>query len=227
MDKSDIQELIAALYLRLNGYFSSGFIAHAPVGNLTEIDVLAVRFPEHKEPEREVEPCMHLHPPNDCVDFIVGEVKGGKKNPKFNTRFYQCPEAVEKVLNWIGAFSKTEIADLVPKVIAAAEPRTWRTRDDFPALPIPGSGAQLRLVLFAPDHTREPMRRGPAVYGDDMVNFIWKCLHPTNTRVGCAVDYNRNLWGHQFNALATYFKDWSRQAPGKIEDVYSAVLGGT
>ena len=42
MDKSDLQELLAALYLRLNGYFPSGFIAHAPVGNLTEIDILAL-----------------------------------------------------------------------------------------------------------------------------------------------------------------------------------------
>jgi hypothetical protein len=83
------------------------------------------------------------------------------------------------------------------------------------------------LVLFAPDHTRETKHRRPAIYGDDMVKFIWKCLRPTDTRVGCAVDYNRNLWGHQFNALVAYFKDWSRQAPGKVEDVYLAVLGNT
>ena len=62
MDTSDLQELLAALYLRLNGYFPSGFIAHASVGNLTEIDILAVRFPDHRELEREVEPCVHLTP---------------------------------------------------------------------------------------------------------------------------------------------------------------------
>ena len=63
MDRSDFEELLAALYLRVNGYFASGFIAHAPVGNLTEIDVLAVRFPKHQEPEREIASCAYLHPP--------------------------------------------------------------------------------------------------------------------------------------------------------------------
>jgi RimJ/RimL family protein N-acetyltransferase len=31
VDKSDLQELLAALYLRLNGYLASGYIAHARV----------------------------------------------------------------------------------------------------------------------------------------------------------------------------------------------------
>ncbi len=227
MDKSDLQEVLAALYLRLNGYFLSGFIAHAPVGNLTEIDILAVRFPGHKETEREVKPCAHLHPPNDCIDFVLGEVKGGKKNPKFNPKFHQRPDVVEKVLNRIGAFSNEEIADLVPKVIAAARPEIWRKRDDFPALPVPNLRAQLRLILFAPDRTRDLKYRRPMIYGDDMVNFIWKCLRPTSPRVGCAVDYDRKLWGHEFNALVAYFKNWTLEAPGKIEDVYTAVLGDT
>src|SRR5436309_2351830 len=126
MDKSDLQELLAALYLRLNGYFPSGFIAHAPVGNLTEIDILAVRFPDHKELEREVEPCAHLHPPKDYIDLVVGEVKGGRKNANFNPKFYQRPETVEKVLNRIGAFSRNEVADLVAQVMTAAKPESWK-----------------------------------------------------------------------------------------------------
>ena len=32
------------LYLRLNGYFVSGYIVHAPHGATTELDVLAVRL---------------------------------------------------------------------------------------------------------------------------------------------------------------------------------------
>lgn len=225
MDKSDLQELLAALYLRLNGYFPSGFIAHAPVGNLTEIDILAVRFPDHKELEREVEPCVHLHPPKKCIDLIVGEVKGGKKNPNFNPKFHQRPAAIEKVLNRIGAFSKNEIADLVPQVSAAAKPENWRTHHDFPVLPVKSWRAQLRLVLFAPDQIRDANRSRPAIYGDDMVNFIWKCLRPTSRRAGCAVDYNPELWGHQFNDLIAYFKDRARQTPGEVSHVYAALLG--
>ncbi len=69
MDKSDLQEVLTALYLRLNGYLASGYIAHAHVGNLTEIDIIAVRFPGHKEPEREVSPCKYLRPPSDRIDL--------------------------------------------------------------------------------------------------------------------------------------------------------------
>lgn len=225
MDKSDLQELLAALYLRLNGYFPSGFIAHAPVGNLTEIDILAVRFPDHKEPEREVDPCVHLHPPKDCIDLVIGEVKGGKKNANFNPKFYQRAAAVEKVLNRIGAFSKNEIADLVPQLSAAAKPESWRKHHDFPVLPVQNWRAQLRLVLFAPDQNRNAKQTRPAIYGDDMVNFIWKCFRPPSPRAGCAVDYNPELWGHQFNPLIAYFKDKARQAPGEVSNVYAALLG--
>jgi hypothetical protein len=224
MDKSDLQELLAALYLRLNGYFSSGFIAHAPVGNLTEIDILAVRFPNHEEPEREIEPCAHLQPPKDCIDLLIAEVKGGKKNPNFNPNFYQRPKAIEKVLNRMGAFSKNEITDLVPQLSAAAEPGRWRKYHDFPVIPVQRWRAQLRLVLFAPDQKRDAKQVRPTIYGDDMLNFTWQCLHPESPRAGCAVDYNAELWGHQFNSLVAYFKDKGRQAPGEISDVYEALL---
>ncbi len=216
-----------ALYLRLNGYFASGFIAHAPDGNLTELDVLAVRFPKHKEPEREIQPCTHLHPSKDRVDVLIGEVKGGEKNPKFNAKFRERPEAVKKVLNRIGAFSDEEIDDFVPKIMAMANPETLRKADDFPVLPVGSSLAQIRLVLFAPDQRRDSKKKGPVIYGDDMLNYSWECLHPSAPRVECAVDYDRKLWGHQFNDLVAYFKDWRRQRPGTIKDVYVTVLGDT
>ena len=76
-NKSDIQETLVSLYLRLNGYFVSGFIVHAPHQVGTELDVLAVRFPRYIEPEREVHGCEHLAIPSEKIDFIVGEVKGG------------------------------------------------------------------------------------------------------------------------------------------------------
>jgi hypothetical protein len=108
VDKSDLQELLTALYLRLNRYLASGYIAHARVGNLTEIDIVAVRFPGHKEPEREVSPCKHLRPPSDRIDFLVGEVKGGQRNANFNPKFREQPDAIRKVLHRLGAFSDQE-----------------------------------------------------------------------------------------------------------------------
>src|ERR1700722_1957421 len=109
MNKSAIQEMLVSLYLRLNGYFVTGFIVHADRGVRTEIDVLAVRFPRHKEPEREVPPSSYLEIPTANIDFLVGEVKGTSGNANFNIRFRENPHAVRAVLHRFGAFSDAEI----------------------------------------------------------------------------------------------------------------------
>lgn len=98
MNRSDVQETLVSLYLRLNGYFVSGFIVHAQKGAATEMDVLAVRFPSHQEPEREVQCCKHLAIPSNQIDFIVGEVKGGQGAVNFNARFRENLGAIKTVL---------------------------------------------------------------------------------------------------------------------------------
>jgi hypothetical protein len=54
MTKADAQEAVVALYLRLNGYFTTGFIVQSstPGRVTTELDVLAVRLPHNAEPDR-------------------------------------------------------------------------------------------------------------------------------------------------------------------------------
>ncbi|MFI5091015.1 MAG: hypothetical protein ACHP7P_13235 [Terriglobales bacterium] len=44
-----------------------------------------------------------------CIDFIVGEVKGGSDNVNFNVRFRDDPEAIRTVLQHFGAFPDGEI----------------------------------------------------------------------------------------------------------------------
>jgi hypothetical protein len=109
MDRSDVQETLVHLYLRLNGYFVSGYIVQAPHGATTELDVLAVRFPRHEEAEREIPCSEHLAIPAERIDFVVGEVKGGTGNVNFNVRFRNNPAAVRSVLNRFGAFPCGEI----------------------------------------------------------------------------------------------------------------------
>jgi hypothetical protein len=57
-ERSDIQERLLHLYLRLNGYFVSGFIPHSHEHGkiLTQVDALAVRHPFNCEPKRGIEP---------------------------------------------------------------------------------------------------------------------------------------------------------------------------
>jgi hypothetical protein len=56
MRKSDVHEILTMLYLRLNGYFTTGLILHSPERGQarTDIDCLAVHHPYHRQSERGV-----------------------------------------------------------------------------------------------------------------------------------------------------------------------------
>ena len=87
LSEKNIQEALVSLYLRLNGYFTSGFIVHDDSDDpresvVTDIDILAVKFPHNREPEREIQPSRYLSISDQKTDFIIGEVKSGEKeNP--------------------------------------------------------------------------------------------------------------------------------------------------
>ena len=59
------QEAVVTLYLRLNSYFTSGFIVHsdAPGHNTAELDVLVVRLPHNAEPQRDIAGAPELDRP--------------------------------------------------------------------------------------------------------------------------------------------------------------------
>lgn len=232
IDKSDVQEILVHLYLRLNGYFVSGFIAHAARGVRTEIDVIAVRFPMHKEPEREIDCSEYLSIPVDKVDFLVGEVKGGS-SIKFNTRFRNNQEAIRNILQRFGAFDSDEISRATANVSGLLDPSVLRRNQAFPSMELKCSTsigsqlASLRFILFAAGKTREVDSAKYCIMQDDMVNFIWKCFRPDGKRDECDDRYNFELWGPQFNELVRCFKNKELCKPPTLNEIYAAyeVLG--
>ena len=110
-EKSQIQEQLVRLYLRLNGYLSSGYIIHSDEhGNInSETDVLAVRFPNNCEPERNVPPDAILHTSDTHTDFLVCEVKSHGKSPQFNSPLKNNTENMHKILRWLGALTPNEV----------------------------------------------------------------------------------------------------------------------
>jgi hypothetical protein len=96
VEKGEIQETLVSLYLRLNDFFVSGFIVHASHGVGTEMDVLAVRFPSHKEPEREVQPCRYLAVPTDHIDSLLSKFteNTARESPKLQ-HFHPLAPCVE------------------------------------------------------------------------------------------------------------------------------------
>lgn len=221
MRKSEVQETVASLYLRLNGYFVSGFIVHATDQVKTEIDLLAVRFPYHEEPEREIKCCQYLSPPDGRVDFIVGEVKGGSGKLGFNRRFREDPEAIRTVLRRVGAFKSADIERVCREAPARLEAKDDAEPEPFPCFVAADGSAQIRFVVFAMEQTRASEEAGPYLYSSDALGYVWKCFRPEKERQDCAVRYNFNLWGPQLTRTVRYFKDKARLTPGNIADLYA------
>src|SRR5580658_7819091 len=73
--RSRMQEQLLSLYLRLNGYFVSGLIVHSPTPgeNFTEVDLLGIRFPRSREPERQIDSDPLLETSTDLIDLVICE----------------------------------------------------------------------------------------------------------------------------------------------------------
>src|ERR1700687_4559056 len=123
MTKADIQEALVALYLRLNGYFTTGFVVQssAPGRVTTELD-----------------------PWNRGVDFIVGEVKSHGESLQFNPAVRNLP-AVSTILQWWGHLTAEEVSRVSADVLAILNPLPGA-----PAAPtvLCPRDARVRAILF-------------------------------------------------------------------------------
>lgn len=221
MNISDLQEQIAALYLRLNGYFVSGFIIHAPEGEVNEkgehrrvrgeIDVLAVRFPHNKEPEREVGPSNYLQVSNTHVDILICEVKGGDHPLQFNEGLRSNRNRVLSVLRWIGILDENildenNIEKIIDHVAEILSTKYADSPDRFREYYVPNTNYRIKAALFAPDRP-EPTQPNQQryIYGEEIINYIWRCLRPKEKRPLSQTRYDYGLWG-TYEEIVRYFK---------------------
>lgn len=217
MTKGDVQEALVTLYLRLNGYFTTGFIAQSatPGQVTTELDVLAVRLPHNSEPERIVRGAEELDRWDGGLDFIIGEVKSRGQSLQFNDRA-RTAVAVSKFLQWWGHLSPEEVAATTPSVVAILQPQPGVMA--APTVPCP-RGARVRAILFSPER---PVRRASQAWfipGPPIFGYIWKCLRPDSPRLTCATDYGAGQWGVALAPVVGYFKDPARTEPGRLKDL--------
>lgn len=213
MDKGKLQELLVTLYLRLNGYFTSGLILHAPTGNQTEVDVLAVRFPHHFQPEREVASANELECSDEEVDIVIGEVKSRGEKLQFNAALRHSPEALSKVLRWVGVYAEDEIGNLAEKVCREFQPNEI-AKCRAPAVSGP-RGTRIRGLIFSPERTGRRVNQPWFLDGPPVLEYLWLCLHPETPRPESATKYNFGLWGSELEVLVRHIK--SSQKPGTFE----------
>lgn len=222
MTKNVLQEQIAALYLRLNGYFLSGFIVHSPhegkKTNKAQVDILAVRFPHNSEPERQIKPSRFLQVSNKAIDFLICEVKGGKEKLQFNEALREDQETVSTTLRWMGAFPEAEIKTLAKKVRGILVPTNAPTTQRFPWVESRDKLSRIRAIIFAPDRSAPRPNQIRFVCGEEIVNFIWRCLRPASIRSQCAARYDFKMWG-KYEGLVRIFKG-TKQKPS-MDEIYS------
>lgn len=223
--KSRVAEDLATLYLRLNGYFTTGFILHSPGhGEIhTEIDCIGVRFPHSKEKEREIGPDPFLQPSPSRIDVVLCEVKLREQKLQFNEALRREKERFERVLRWIGLFTEPQVRELAPQVMAALTPSNV-TCSTAPEV-IVGRKARIRGLVFSPERNSSRRRFNQPFFvgGDAMFEYISKCLCPAAPRPNCATVYDFTRWGHLEPAVR-YFKQREADSPGTIKDLFDFVL---
>lgn len=225
-DKGQAGELLATLYLRLNGYFTSGFIVHSPQKgkNRTEVDVLGVRFPRNAEPEREVTAANELDPSKSLIDVVIAEVKskGGELN--FNEPLRTSMASLASVLRWVGLWEEDEIGDLAQKLVVVLAPANLS--DEKPPSVEGPRGTRIRGLLFCPER---PSRRAEEPWfltGEQVFSHLWNCLRPAKHRSDCATRYNFGLWGQGLEPIVRFFKSKKGAGPGDFNELLDSLRHG-
>lgn len=224
MTEADVQEALVALYLRLNGYFTTGFIVQSrnPRCVIAELDVLAVRLPHNREPNRVIGCALELETWDRGVDFIIGEVKSRGQQFQFN-RAVRNLAAVSTILQWWGHLEAAEVASKAQDVLSILQPLPGRA--SAPTVLCPRD-ARVRAILFAPNSPCRRSNQAWFIAGPQMFRYVFDCLHPSEPRETCATDYGTGQWGVGLAPLVAYFKDRARTVPGDINDLVAFVANG-
>lgn len=223
MEKGKFYESLVSLYLRLNGYFQTGLISHSAEWgkNATEIDVLAMRFHLHRQPEREVGFCPVLNPPSGNIDIVIAEVKS--KSVKFNeplkTDHYLADRNWIQILNWIGLFEANEIVNLLPHLQSCADSDASNMAGIY-ANSVYGS-VKIRPIIFSIEKSTSNHNPKAYINGEEVIDYIWTCLCPSAKRDDCSPTYPLGNWGSEFEPIVDFFKKRHHLLLGKptLEDL--------
>ncbi|SRR6266403_5481732 len=214
MDISDLNEHLLRLYLRLNGFFASGFIVHSPESkrNKTEVDTIAVRFPHNREPERQAKPDPWLDLSTRYVELAICEAKS---KVRFNEALYSDQGTIQTILRWAGMFAESEVIDLAPKV------QTILTPEPNPSPKIrrigPYRGTVIRSLLFCPKFEQPRTNQSWFVGSGPALSFIFSCLSATFEPPSCGRCYGASQWA-ELAPLVKFFKNWRAKTPPTYKD---------
>jgi hypothetical protein len=211
MQYDEVYEGLAALYLRLSGYFTTGLILHSDRnGNRGEIDWLAVRHPFHDQAARGVDIPAFLALQDKTTDVIFCEVKSS--NVGFNNSI-RTPETVEDALQWAGVFPPAEVSGIVDQFLPLLEDSAplEKVREG-----VTKGTIRIRPLLCCPSLSATDTTRW-CLTGDEIMRFLDECLDPSKAPKTCKRKYGYELWGHSFESIVRWFKTRKKSEPLTVE----------
>ena len=208
MTRSELQEILCMLYLRLNGYLTTSLIVHSSIKNknLTQVDIIGVRFPFHKQQERNVNSSPYLKIPENTIDIVICEVKGSSAGIQFNDPLKSNEQALELIFKWIGAITPKNYLDIKHKLKNLFSSNNI-DHDNFPEVitQLGSSNVSIRAILFAPDRQAVRPNQRYFVHGREIMAYIHQCVHGPD-REYCSTHYDFDLWGPYYKDIIRWFK---------------------
>ncbi|MCC7521904.1 MAG: hypothetical protein IT220_09750 [Flavobacteriaceae bacterium] len=210
-EKSIILEFIATLYLRLNGYFTTGFIIHSDDNNIdAELDILAIRFPRHKQNYTTHNSSDFLEVPNN-IDIIVAEVKAKGQSLQFNDSLKQQAdfEPWQKILDWTGLLEDEQVSSISKELNSLVQPIENSQRKSFLSTQVITTSfgnLTIRPIMFSPERPN-CNNADKFINWTEVNDFIWSCLCPSEKREACGTRYDFTSWGHGLTEVVKAYKD--------------------
>lgn len=221
-EKSNIQENLVKLYLRLNGYFSTGFIIHSSENKInSEIDNISVRFPLHHQNDTEHNSSDYLNVSKN-IDIVISEVKSKGLKLQFNKSLYEknCVQNWHKLLSWIGVFNSSQIEMISDEMIRLIKPMPNSKLKDFRVIENIKTDfglVNLRAILFSPEKTSNNSS-DKIINWTEINEYIWSCLCPKEERINCGTKYDLTAWGTEFNHIVEVYKS-RKEEQNKLKDI--------
>ncbi|MFS8083856.1 MAG: hypothetical protein ACMG51_10415 [Ginsengibacter sp.] len=228
-DRSLFQEKLVGLYLRLNGYFQTGYIPHSDVWgqNGTDFDRCAIRFPKHSQPERGIGDCPALKVPAGTIDIVLAEVKNSALtfNETIKTNGLRAVENWGQFLRWAGLFEEDEINIIIPKLLLLIDEDGIKDGENFKTVfhKTAFGEVTIRPIIFSIEVVHDKDNLKIWINGKEVIDYIWTCLCPDTPRVDCSTRYSFEAWGFEYANLVQEFKDRHKQNLGKpsTTDLYN------
>lgn len=226
--RSELQENIVKLYLRLNGYISTSLIIHSEEKRISaEIDTISIRFPYHSQDETEHNSSDFLEVPSN-IDVIIGEVKSHKQQLQFNKALRQDNLiSLTKILKWIGLFKEDQIKAIATDLLGLVTPIENSKKKEFTNLLIDTDFGKisLRTILFSPETNSKKTNSDKFVGWEEIDDFLWKCLCPENIREYCGIRYDFTAWGSDYSEIVKVYKNRqpSQTRFKNMEELYAEI----